>query len=112
MTQRSLVGHSTNLVGVPTDLLASCAYNDHPVPLHVSGAREMNKNLFEMLAQAPDLPDAGIAFSSYMMAMFGIDPEQQEPVRGERGRGAAIVRPICACSRAGATTATVARARF
>ncbi|MGZ8322770.1 MAG: NAD(+)--dinitrogen-reductase ADP-D-ribosyltransferase [Rhodoplanes sp.] len=81
MTQRSLVGHSTNLVGVPTDLLASCAYNDHPVPLHVSGAREMNKNLFEMLAQAPDLPDAGIAFSSYMMAMFGIDPEQQEPVR-------------------------------
>ena len=78
MTQRSLVGHSTNLVGVPTDLLASCAYNDHPVPLHVSGAREMNKNLFEMLAQAPDLPDAGVAFSRYMMAMFGIDPEQQE----------------------------------
>jgi NAD+---dinitrogen-reductase ADP-D-ribosyltransferase len=81
MARQSLVGHSTNLVGVSTDLLASCAYNDHPVPLHVSGAREMNKNLFEMLAQAPDLPDAGIAFSQYMMAMFGIDPEQQEPPR-------------------------------
>ena len=79
MARRSPAGHSTNLVGVPTDLLASCAYNDHPVPLHVSGACEMNKSLFEMLAQAPDLPDAGIAFSQYMMAMFGIDPEQQEP---------------------------------
>lgn len=79
--QRSRVGHSTNLVGVSTELLASFIYNDHPVPLHVSGAREMNKNLFEMLSQAPDLPDAGIAFASYMMAMFGIDPEQQEPAR-------------------------------
>ncbi len=75
---RSLLGHSTNLVGVPTDLLASCAYNDHPVPLHISGACEMNKSLFEMLSQAPDLPDAGLAFSQYMVAMFGIDPEQQE----------------------------------
>jgi NAD+--dinitrogen-reductase ADP-D-ribosyltransferase len=91
MTQRSLVGHSTNLVGVATELLASCTYNDHPVPLHVSGAREMNKNLFEMLSQAPDLPDAGIAFSSYMMAMFGIDPEQQEPVRA----GARAPRRYC-----------------
>ncbi|MEZ5786799.1 MAG: NAD(+)--dinitrogen-reductase ADP-D-ribosyltransferase [Xanthobacteraceae bacterium] len=82
MAQPCHNGHSTNLVGIPTDLLASCAYNDHPVPLHISGAREMNKNLFEMLSQAPDLPDAGIAFAQYMMAMFGIDPEQQEPVRG------------------------------
>jgi NAD+--dinitrogen-reductase ADP-D-ribosyltransferase len=85
MTQRSRVGHSTNLVGVPTGLLASFIYNEHPVPLHVSGAREMNKNLFEMLSQAPDLPDAGIAFSTYMMAMFGIDPEQQEPARAGGG---------------------------
>jgi hypothetical protein len=59
-------------------LLASCAYNDHPVPLHIAGVREMNGALFEMLALAPDLEDAGEAFSGYMMAMFGIDPEQQE----------------------------------
>ena len=72
------VGHSTNLVGVPTDLLASCAFNDHPTPLHISGVREMNRNLFEMLGQATDLADAGEAFSCYMMAMFGIDPEQHE----------------------------------
>ena len=74
----SVVGHSINLVGVPTELLASCAFNDHPVPLHISGVREMNKNLFEMLSQAADLPDAGEAFSCYMMAMFAIDPEQRE----------------------------------
>jgi NAD+--dinitrogen-reductase ADP-D-ribosyltransferase len=84
-TQRSRVGHSTNLVGLPTELLASFIYNEHPVPLHISGAREMNKNMFEMLSQAPDLPDAGIAFSTYMMAMFGIDPEQQEPARAGGG---------------------------
>lgn len=87
MPGRSTVGHSTNLVGLPTDLLASCAYNDHPVPLRISGVREMNRSLFEMLSQAPDLADAGIAFASYMMAMFGLDPEQQEPVHD--GRGAA-----------------------
>jgi NAD+--dinitrogen-reductase ADP-D-ribosyltransferase len=72
------VGHSINLVGVPTDLLASCAFNDHPTPLHISGVREMNRNLFEMLARASDLADAGEAFANYMMAMFGIDPEQRE----------------------------------
>jgi len=78
------LGHSINLVGVPTELLASCAFNDHPVRLHISGVREMNKNLFEMLAQAPDLPDAGEAFTCYMMAMFGIDPEQRDDMVDKR----------------------------
>jgi len=78
------LGHSTNLVGVPTELLTSCVFNDHPVRLHISGVREMNKNLFEMLAQAPDLPDAGEAFTCYMMAMFGIDPEQRDDMVDKR----------------------------
>ena len=52
MSGQNPLGHSINLVGVPTELLASCAFNDHPVPLHISGVREMNKNLFEMLSQA------------------------------------------------------------
>lgn len=72
-------GQSTNLVGLPTDLLGCREFNDHPQELHISGAREMNKSLFEMLAQAPDLADAGLAFQAYMNAMFGIDPEQMEP---------------------------------
>ena len=71
-------GQSTNLVGLPTVVLGSKEFNEHPVDLHISGAREMNKNLFEMLSHAPDLADAGIAFQSYMNAMFGIDPEQQD----------------------------------
>ncbi len=75
---KSSFGQSTNLVGLPTVVLGSREFNEHPLELHISGAREMNKNLFEMLSQAPDLADAGIAFSSYMNAMFGIDPEQQE----------------------------------
>lgn len=77
-------GQSTNLVGVPTELLGCREFNAHPVELHISGAREMNKNLFEMLSHAPDLADAGLAFHSYMNAMFGIDPEQRED--GARAR--------------------------
>ncbi|UFZ08427.1 NAD(+)--dinitrogen-reductase ADP-D-ribosyltransferase [Bradyrhizobium ontarionense] len=70
------IGHSTNLVGRPSEWLASCAFNDAAVPLHIWGVVEMNPSLFTMLAQADDLAEAGEAFSSYMMAMFGLDPEQ------------------------------------
>jgi NAD+---dinitrogen-reductase ADP-D-ribosyltransferase len=82
---QSAIGHSANLVGIPTSLLASCAFNDHPMPLHISGVREMNRNLFEMLAQAADLREADEAFACYMMAMFGVDPELREGVRGVGG---------------------------
>lgn len=78
---RQRIGHSTNLVGLATDLLGSAAFNDHPLELHLSGVREMNKNLFEMLSFSETLPDAGDAFYKYMMAMFGIDPEQLEQER-------------------------------
>jgi NAD+--dinitrogen-reductase ADP-D-ribosyltransferase len=72
------VGHSSNLVGLPTDFLASCDFNDQPMPVHISGAREMNDNLFKMLQLAADLNEAGQAFNSYMYAMFGLDPEQRD----------------------------------
>ncbi len=78
MRMRQGIGHSINLVGRPTDYLASCGFNDDPVPLQIWGVREMNGSLFEMLAQASDLAEAGEAFACYMMAMFGIDPEQRE----------------------------------
>lgn len=77
------LGHSSNLVGLPTDFLASCDFNDQPMPVHISGAREMNDNLFKMLALAADLKEAAEAFNSYMYAMFGLDPEQ----RDDRNRG-------------------------
>lgn len=78
-------GHSTNLVGLPTDLLGSVAFNDHPLSLAISGVREMNKSLFEMLSRSDCLDDAGDAFYKYMMAMFGIDPEQREREKAESG---------------------------
>lgn len=74
-----LIGHSTNLVGLSTQLLAGVAFNAQPVPTHISGVREMNGGLFEMLDLAADLGEAGEAFTNYMMAMFGIDREQREP---------------------------------
>jgi NAD+--dinitrogen-reductase ADP-D-ribosyltransferase len=78
MTTPRGIGHSTNLVGVPMGFLTDVGFNDRPVPLHISGVREMNPSLFEMLAQACDLGDAGEAFTCYMSGMFGIDPEQRE----------------------------------
>jgi NAD+--dinitrogen-reductase ADP-D-ribosyltransferase len=79
------IGHSANLVGIPTDFLASCAFNDDPLPLRISGVREMNRQLFDMLAQAADVHDAGHAFACYMMAMFGVDPELREGPDGPGG---------------------------
>ncbi len=72
------IGHSTNLLGRPSELLASCAFNDNPAPLAIWGVREMNGSLFDMLGEAGDLAEAGEAFSCYMTAMFGIDPEQRQ----------------------------------
>ena len=76
--QQHRLGHSTNLVGLSTNLLGSAMFNDEPRELHISGVREMNRNMFEMLSFSDSLADAGDAFYKYMMAMFGIDPEQHE----------------------------------
>lgn len=70
-------GHSINLVGIPTGLLASTAFNDYPLPLHINGVREMNKSLFEMLARSSSAGEASEAFRSYMGALFGLDSEQR-----------------------------------
>jgi NAD+--dinitrogen-reductase ADP-D-ribosyltransferase len=86
MHGRRGIGHSTNLLGRSSEWLASCAFNNNPVPLHIWGVREMNRSLFDMLAQAGDLVEAGEAFSCYMMAMFGLDPEQREGKGGGTGR--------------------------
>lgn len=68
---------STNLVGRSPAWLASRAFNESPVPLHIAGVRELNAAFFTMLDQATDLADADDAFSTYMMAMFGADAEQR-----------------------------------
>ena len=71
-------GRSNNMVGISTDLLANVDFNDYPMSLHLSGVREMNKNLFEMLGQAESKEEAAEAFYNYMNAIFGIEPEQWE----------------------------------
>ena len=77
--------HSTNLVGVPTELLASALFNDHPVRLRIAGVREMNKSLFEMLADATTQEEEAEAFESYVAATFGLEPELRE-ARDVQGR--------------------------
>jgi len=73
----SFNGHSTNLVGIPTGLLASTAFNEYPLPLHINGVHEMNKALFEMLARSGAPEEASEAFQNYMGALFGLDSEQR-----------------------------------
>ena len=75
-------GHSTNLVGVPTALLASDAFNRAGLPLRLAGVRESNHGLFRMLDQAETEAHAAEMFTAYMEVVFGLHPEQ----RGRAGR--------------------------
>lgn len=88
------LGHSTNLVGVSTAFLADTAFNDAPQRLTISGVREMNGTLFEMLDQAEGLEEAGQAFNNYMTAMFGIDAEQKERRAGRARFRSSFLRLI------------------
>jgi len=76
-------GHSTNLVGVPTGLLASVAFNEFPIPLHISGTREAHSSLFQRLNGSPDAAMAARVFQDYMTVVFGLE---HAPERGERRR--------------------------
>ena len=87
LAQKHWIGHSTNLVGLPTDFLASRDFNDAPASIAISGVREFNRPLFDMLAEAETLAEAAQAFTLYMNAMFGVDPEQkEEPAPGKPRR--------------------------
>ena len=85
-------GRSNNMVGRSTDLLAHVDFNDYPIPLHLYGVREMNKNLFEMLGQAESKEEAAEAFYNYMNAIFGIEPEQWEVKKTRPDADAGAVR--------------------
>ena len=78
------IGHSTNLVGRPSDLLASCDFNEIPAPLCIWGVREMNRSLFDMLAQAGDL--AGSRRS--LLVLHDGDVRHRPRAAGESGQGA------------------------
>ncbi|MEW6132113.1 MAG: NAD(+)--dinitrogen-reductase ADP-D-ribosyltransferase [Pseudomonadota bacterium] len=72
MTVAAFSGHSTNLVGVPTGLLASAAFNDYPLPLRIRGVHESHPLLFGQLAQAGSHAEAAKIFQEYMDNTFGL----------------------------------------
>lgn len=85
MTFARYRGHSTTLVGMSAALLASADFNDHPLPLHISGTREANSSLFKRLDQISDSTQAAVCFQDYMDVLFGFEPEQRKGV-GRDGR--------------------------
>jgi Dinitrogenase reductase ADP-ribosyltransferase (DRAT). len=65
-------GHSSNLVGMPTGLLASAAFNDDPLPLHIRGVHESHARLFGLLGTAKSHGEAAKVFQDYMDETFGL----------------------------------------
>lgn len=79
-------GHSTNLIGLPTGLLASCSFNSFPLPLHISGTREAHRGLFDRLATI-DAPDqAASLFQDYMNVAFALDGQRAQQDGARRYR--------------------------
>ena len=72
-TNQTAKGHSTNLVGIPTGLLASAAFNEFPLPLSINGVREMNRPFFDHLQEAQSGAEAAAFFEGYMSLLFGLD---------------------------------------
>jgi NAD+--dinitrogen-reductase ADP-D-ribosyltransferase len=79
MTTAALRGHSANLVGVPTDLLASAAFNDTPLSLHIRGVHESHARLFDLLATAGNHAEAANHFQGYMDASFRLQQTHPDP---------------------------------
>ena len=70
--------YSTNLVGVPTPVLASAEFNAHPVALHIAGAREAQPGLFALLGRSSDLNEAREMFVHYLAIAFGLQQPNAE----------------------------------
>ena len=64
--------YSTNLVGVPAQVLASTAFNAHPVPLSIAGTRESHPGLFGLLGRCSELSEASEVFVHYLDIAFGL----------------------------------------
>lgn len=64
--------HGANLVGVPTGLLASAAFNDYPLPLHIAGVFDTHRELFDAVAAATAPTEAAEIFEQYMSTTFAL----------------------------------------
>ncbi len=74
--------YSTNLVGVPAQVLGSAVFNEHPVPLSIAGVREAHTGLFALLNNCQHLNEAGEVFVHYMDVSFGL----RKPGPAEKSR--------------------------
>ena len=66
-------GHSSNLTGLPTGLLASVGFSDFPIPLSIRGVRQAHADLFDELSHCKTLDKARLTFSSHMDALFALN---------------------------------------
>lgn len=72
---------STNLTGIPTAYFASPAFNISPIPTHINGVLEMNRQLFDALDKMGKEEIAPL-FINYMRVMFEL--EEQSVSDGKR----------------------------
>ena len=70
--------YSTNLVGIPSWLLASPEFNDHPQVLRIAGARETHRGLFRLLEEAVSRNDCAEKFKRYLDIVFELKPSNYE----------------------------------
>ncbi|NJA04131.1 NAD(+)--dinitrogen-reductase ADP-D-ribosyltransferase [Methylococcaceae bacterium WWC4] len=70
-------GHSTNLIGVATECIASHLFNEYPKSLSIAGTREAAHGLFDKLAEQTTLEQCGQVFQDYMCVVFGFETEQR-----------------------------------
>ncbi len=71
--------YSTNLVGVPATVLASTAFNAHPLPLSIAGVQQAHRGLFVLLERSQNLIEARDVFIHYVNLAFGLrKPESHE----------------------------------
>ena len=66
-----MIEHSSNLVGLPTGLIASTSFNEFPISLHIRGTRESHATLFGSLAKTDNPEEARHLFLEYMSDTFG-----------------------------------------
>jgi len=85
---------ATNLVGVPAQLIGSIAFNRHPVPLSIAGARESARGLFTLLEETPNLGEAAETFAHYLEITFGLTPDPGARQRSEQLRWRANYRKL------------------
>lgn len=66
-------GYSSNLLGIPSELVASVSFNDFPIPLSIRGVREAHANLFDELSHCKNISSACHVFANHMDMLFSLN---------------------------------------